>query len=1036
MVEKIASLVRALEPQYRYHGAAMAFLLIMLVPVREANGAISYVQKVGGYALDHSWSTTAITIPVTASVTVGNSIIVSISWAYSGSGVVFTCSDDAGNSYSTDVSSYSSVALVYTVICSAHNVNALGTSNNITVTTTDPGGNATGAAVSIHEFSGLLPASPLDQTSGNFGGSGAPVTVSSGDTAITTQTNELLIGAIGADDDNSPIFTAGSGYTLLESVIYGGLFPGNLSIEYKTVSTTGAYRADGSLSNVAWGWSAVIATYKAAPTIALSGSCKRVDQVTDCSETGTVRFAVNGTLQPQTQTVVGGIWTISDIDVLVSGDVITIFIDGATDIREAVAVTRYDGTGNITGVELLEKHLAIGSDDNQTISNNDLSLYDSSTSGDEDIFYDVSNANDLTVDIFGAYTTEKLYIKSGNTFRPDSTGSGNVSSQDIEINGTFIADSNNITLNGYWKNNSIFNAGTSTVNFTAGSGTENIDSINASVSDFYNLSFNDGGGAATYQLESLLSVLNDLSVVDGLLNTKFGSNYAVNVGRDFLQTGGRVEARLSTITVARNFVADGSEISDGYNGAHLVMSGTGSLFYNNLSLGWVNGFRYLTVGQSNNTTTLTPSNSLAVFNQLSVGSGSLMGYQYKTLILRGIPTPLVVHADSIIDVFQLRFFGNGVQELPPLNNGYDSGIKLSRHGTIIRQTGDIRINGSNNLILDGDGFADRAVTYNTNGFDLMVGGKVQVGQGGDTVLKRLDITNNTVTVGGNIEVRSGGSVQADIVSTGSTVILNGSALQTITTNSSDFNHLTVNNASAAGVNFTDSFSVNNFTNTTANSKMTFASGQSYTINGAATLQGTSGQLITLAPSSPGTRWNFVLNSGATKVVDYVNVSWSDASGSHTTQKPILPTNSNNGGNNIDWFGSNISVNKTSALISDPVNSTGAGKNHIPGAIVEYIITTTNSGDSSPDASSITITDSVDGNVEYDVSGISFAAYNSGLSVDTVTYAHKDTPTLYNYSPTGTYDPNVAGIKITTNGTFNHSDAPDPRFAVTYRIRIK
>ncbi|MCF6346301.1 MAG: hypothetical protein L3J00_07520 [Thiomicrorhabdus sp.] len=771
---------------------------------------------------------------------------------------------------------------------------------------------------------------------------------------------------------------------------------------------------------------------KKAYAATLSGSCKRVDQATDCTDTTTnsVRFAVNGVLQPQTQTLLGATWAISGITPPSTGDVITVYINSAALTREAIAVTRYDGTGDITGVELFERHLSIGSDDNQTLNNNDLSLYDRSASGDEDIFYDVDGANNLIVDSLGEYTTERLYIKNGNTFQPF----GDVSSHDIDNNGTFIADNNTIVLDGSWTNSAIFNAGTSTVNFIAGSGTEKIDSTSASVSDFYNLNFNDGGSAATYQLESDLSVLNDLTVINGLLNTKFGSNYAIAVGRDFLQTGGQVEARLSTITVARNFVADGSEIDDGYNSAHLVMTGTGTLTYNNLDIGWVNGFRYLTAGQSNNTTTLIPSNALAVRNQLSVGSGSLVGYQFRTLFLSGVPTPLVVDPSSTIDVFRLRFFGNGTQDLPPLNNGYDSTIQLSYPGVVVKQTGDIKIN--KGLLLNGDGFTDRAVTYETNGFNLTVDGNIQVGQGGDTALKRLDITNSTVTVGGNIDVRSGGSVQADIVSTDSTVILNGSALQTVTTNSSDFNHLTVNNSSSAGISFTDSFAVNNFTNTTENSKMTFAAGQSYSINGTATLQGASGQLITLTSSIPGTRWNFLLNSGASKAIDYVNVSWSDASGSHSTQKPILPTNSNNGGNNIDWFGTNINVNKTSSLISDPVNGTSTAKNHIPGAIVEYAVTTTNSGDSSPDANTITITDALDSNVEYEVSSISFTTQNSGLTLGAVTYSHKNSPTIYSYTPNGTYDPNVAGIKIATSGVFNHSDTPDPHFIVTYRVRIR
>ena len=505
---------------------------------------------------------------------------------------------------------------------------------------------------------------------------------------------------------------------------------------------------------------------------------------------------------------------------------------------------------------------------------------------------------------------------------------------------------------------------------------------------------------------------------------------------DQSSTSSQVEANSSTITVGGNFIADGTIDSTNYNNATLVMSGTGSLTYNNLSNRWANGLFDLTVGQSGNTTTLLSYN-MAVINQLVVGSGALNG-DSRNINLRGMPNPLVVDVNSIIDINQLRFFGNGTQNLPPLLNGYDSTIRLSSHGITLNQTGDVTINAGNDLILDGDAFANRTVTYRTNGFDLAVGGNIQVGEGNDTALKRLDITNSTVTVSGNLDVRSigSGSVQADIISIGSTVIMNGSALQTITMNNSDFNNLTVTNTSTSGVNFTDSFTTNNLTNTTANSKMTFAAGETYTIDAAVTLQGASGQLLTLVSSSSGTHWNFVLNSGASKAIDYVSVSWSDASGSHSTQKSISPTNSNDGGNNRDWFTPVISVNKTSTLISDPVNGTGADKNHIPGAIVEYTITTTNSGGSSPDASSITITDPVDGNVEYDVSGISFTAYNSGLSLDTVTYAHKDTPTIYNYLPIGTFDANVASIKITTNGTFNHTDIPDPRFTVIYRIRIR
>ncbi len=596
------------------------------------------------------------------------------------------------------------------------------------------------------------------------------------------------------------------------------------------------------------------------------------------------------------------------------------------------------------------------------------------------------------------------------------------------------AGSGSINVSGDWTNNDTFTANVSTVTMN-GNTNQNITS---SGSSFNNLILNNTG-SNTITLNDALGINGDLTITSGALDTTSANNYSIAVSGNYDQssTTSQVKANASTITVGGNFSADGTIDSTSYNSAYLVMSGTGFLTYNNLSSLWENGFFDLTVGQSGNTTTL--SNQIAVLNQLRVDSGALEGTTAR-IYLRGIPNPLVVDIDANINIDQLRFFGNSAQNLPPLLNGYDSTIRLSRNGTILNQTGAVTINAGSNLILDGDTFANRAVTYNTNNYDLAVGGNIQVGAGNDTALKRLDITNSTVTVGGDFDVRGigSGSVQADIISTGSTVILNGSASQTVTMNNSDFNNLTVTNVSTSGVNFTDSFTTNNLTNTTASSTMIFAAGETYTIDGAATLQGASGQLLTLASSSPGTPWNFVLNSGATKAIDYVNVSWSDASGSYSTHKPILPTNSNNSGNNIDWFGSNISVNKTSTLISDPVNGTGAGRNHIPGAIVEYTITTTNSGDSSSDADSIILTIPVDSaSVEYDVTtGISFTAYNSGLSLGTVTYAHKDTPTLYNYSPISTYDPNVASIKITTNGAFNHTDTPDPRFTVTYRVRIQ
>ncbi|VAW48141.1 hypothetical protein MNBD_GAMMA03-883, partial [hydrothermal vent metagenome] len=151
-------------------------------------------------------------------------------------------------------------------------------------------------------------------------------------------------------------------------------------------------------------------------------------------------------------------------------------------------------------------------------------------------------------------------------------------------------------------------------------------------------------------------------------------------------------------------------------------------------------------------------------------------------------------------------------------------------------------------------------------------------------------------------------------------------------------------------------------------------------------------------------------------------------------------NSTDGGNNIDWFPNvGISVTKNSTLISDPVNGTGGGKNHIPGAIVEYRITTRNTGTSSPDANTVIVYDILNANVEYDVTtGVSFldGTTSSGLSLGSVGYSHVSSPDLYTYTPTGSFDPNVAKLKIETNGAFSFGGSPVPEFTVIFRVKIK
>lgn len=394
---------------------------------------------------------------------------------------------------------------------------------------------------------------------------------------------------------------------------------------------------------------------------------------------------------------------------------------------------------------------------------------------------------------------------------------------------------------------------------------------------YYNLKINNAA-TGSWTLDAALSVGNDLTLTDGILDTKSGSNYAVTVANDLTMTGGTFNGNASTITVtAGDLALDGTESSTQLNNASIILNGAGNLAYSNLAFSYSYGFNNLTVGQSGNTTSWTGGDGgLAVRGVLTIGSGTLTGS--KILYLVGNTNPLSFDAASTLDIDELRFIGS-TQNIPTLTNGYDCTIRTSKDSQVVTQTGNVTINGAYNLNLDGDTFVNRTLTYAVNGYNLVVGGSIYVGAGNDTALKTLDGTNSSITVGGDFDIKSigTGSSQAVFTSSGSTVTLNGTALQTVNMNGSNFNNLVQTNASAAGVSFTDSFSVGALTNTTAGSKMTFDDASTYTITGSLTLDGASGNEITLLSDNAGSRFTVDNQTGAMAETTFLNLKDSEVS---------------------------------------------------------------------------------------------------------------------------------------------------------------
>lgn len=109
------------------------------------------------------------------------------------------------------------------------------------------------ATIIVAEYSGALTSGALDKIVQT--GQGFSTSPSSGATATTTQPNELIVGLTGFEGAGSPM-TPGGTYT--ERVEAAGVRPAQM--EDKTVSATGTYTADGTITLANWCCS--IATFK------------------------------------------------------------------------------------------------------------------------------------------------------------------------------------------------------------------------------------------------------------------------------------------------------------------------------------------------------------------------------------------------------------------------------------------------------------------------------------------------------------------------------------------------------------------------------------------------------------------------------------------------------------------------------------------------------------------------------------------------------------------------------------------------------
>ena len=141
----------------------------------------------------------------------------------------------------------------------------------------------------------------------------------------------------------------------------------------------------------------------------------------------------------------------------------------------------------------------------------------------------------------------------------------------------------------------------------------------------------------------------------------------------------------------------------------------------------------------------------------------------------------------------------------------------------------------------------------------------------------------------------------------------------------------------------------------------------------------------------------------------------------------------------------LSIAKSSRVISDPVNGT-TNPMMIPGAVVEYAISVTNIGNTTVTSNSLIMLDVLPPNVAYDrVTGVSFTngTTTSGLNAfnpaTMVTFSNQPSGGApFSYTPVGTYDTAVTGLRIAPTGTMAAatSATATPSFTIRYRVLVE
>ena len=221
----------------RWLAAVGMSLLLAAAPAR---ATITYVGRVASTTV--STTSTSTTLTASRTVTAGDAIVVAVLLS-STSTTAANVVDSAGNTYALDRDQDDGSAGDRVLLFSATSAKSLPSGGTITITYPS----SAECNASVDEFTGI---GTLERAASAFA---TGTTFNSGASGTTSQASELILGVVGLESGNAPVFAAG--WTALPTL---SIVDDRLTLAYQIASSVGSFTASGTISGT---WMAAVLAY-------------------------------------------------------------------------------------------------------------------------------------------------------------------------------------------------------------------------------------------------------------------------------------------------------------------------------------------------------------------------------------------------------------------------------------------------------------------------------------------------------------------------------------------------------------------------------------------------------------------------------------------------------------------------------------------------------------------------------------------------------------------------------------------------------